>query len=254
MLSHEGKVMCVCSKRKQDWYLSRGLARIVPEKEQTFQLLFVPQGSGQTHSFYLQPQANRCVCCGSTENLTKHHLVPYCYRQHMPKVLKNSSSYDILPLCVECHTKYETQAHALKVELAKPYAGERQAKLPSVTKAKILNTLLHYRQFIPAEKQTLLLNKLGSELGYSVTLEQALELALEPQHKPAPQDILFAQSILMHKISSGTIKEFIVSWRQHFLKTMNPQFMPDKWSPTYFETRHEHYFNQSQSTTSANTL
>lgn len=85
MISPEGKVLCRCGPKKVNWYLSRGLAKVVSEDPLVIQLNFEPAGKGEDGDAYqLAEKDNNCVVCGRDDYNTKHHIVEYEYRQHMP--------------------------------------------------------------------------------------------------------------------------------------------------------------------------
>jgi len=97
MLAPDGKLLCRCGKKKVDWYVSRGLARVLPEDPTAIQLNFVPGGHGEDGDAYqLADKNNHCVVCGRDDYNTKHHIVEYEYRQHMPV----RSSPLVLPLSI----------------------------------------------------------------------------------------------------------------------------------------------------------
>lgn len=72
-------------------------------------------------AYYQQKLENRCVCCGTTEYLTRHHVIPYMYRKHLHGKFKDNNHHDVLPICYECHRKYELEADVFKLELAYQY-------------------------------------------------------------------------------------------------------------------------------------
>lgn len=85
MLAPNGRVLCRCGPKKVNWYLSRGLATIISEDPLTIQLNFEPGGKGEDGDAYqLAEKDNNCVVCGRDDYNTKHHIVEYEYRQHMP--------------------------------------------------------------------------------------------------------------------------------------------------------------------------
>lgn len=85
MVDPNGKVLCRCGPKKVNWYLSRGLAKIICEEPLTIQLNFQPGGQGEHGDAYqLAEKHNSCVVCGRDDYNTKHHIVEYEYRQHMP--------------------------------------------------------------------------------------------------------------------------------------------------------------------------
>lgn len=61
--------------KKVEWYLSRSLAIRFPEDDMAIRLTFEPKGNGHEHDDYMvEERNNRCVCCGSIDGLTKHHV------------------------------------------------------------------------------------------------------------------------------------------------------------------------------------
>jgi cation-transporting P-type ATPase D len=85
MIGPDGRVLCRCGPKKVNWYLSRGLAKVVSENPLTIQLNFSPGGAGENGDEYqLAEKSNHCVVCGRDDYNTKHHIVEYEYRQHMP--------------------------------------------------------------------------------------------------------------------------------------------------------------------------
>jgi len=111
MLSPDGTVMCLCAYKKMKWYVSRGLAKELPYKPKTFQLIFNPKGLGhsdnrknqQLNTYFLSPKHNRCCVCSSREKLTRHHCVPTMYRKNFPENAKSHNSHDVVILCQKCH-------------------------------------------------------------------------------------------------------------------------------------------------------
>ncbi len=78
MLSPEGEVLCVISKRKATWYISKNIAgrrhersndvELVSEEPVVIKLKFQPNGKGHVgDDYYLAPKDNQCVACGNTQ-------------------------------------------------------------------------------------------------------------------------------------------------------------------------------------------
>jgi hypothetical protein len=106
VLHPSGYLMCYVSRKKATWYLERKLAEVVSENPLKLQLLFKPRGNGNVDDPYgLMVKENRCVVCGIQYNLTKHHIIPYCYRQYFPKEYKEYQSHDVVLLCTKCHRR-----------------------------------------------------------------------------------------------------------------------------------------------------
>ena len=122
VVSPEGILMFKCNLKKVNWYLSRGLATIIQDDPTCIKLNFTPNGLGNhNRSYGLNKMENKCVNCGSTDKLTRHHIVPFCYRKFFPMEIKSHNFHDILPMCVNCHYNYERKADKLKELLAIQY-------------------------------------------------------------------------------------------------------------------------------------
>lgn len=144
MYDLDGTFLCFCNKRKARYYIhktktahwidNQGQEIVVPkfddfvteyngEKLTRFRLKFKSNATKENHNdlYYKQALENRCVCCGTTEHLTKHHVIPYMYRKTLHLKFKGNSHHDVLPLCYFCHQKYELIADVFKNELNKEY-------------------------------------------------------------------------------------------------------------------------------------
>ena len=84
---------------------------MISEDPFVFQLEFEPKGRGDAAK---EPKENKCVKCGTEEDLTRHHVVPYFLRKMMNPENKNHRSDDIVPLCTSCHVDYERSSVKLK--------------------------------------------------------------------------------------------------------------------------------------------
>ncbi len=98
VLDPEGKTLFRGSAKKIDWYLDRRLAKVVDKgPPRTIQLLFKPNGPGVRGDDYsLAEKETKCVVCGCKDNLTRHHVVPSCYRSQMSPVYKDYNMHEML--------------------------------------------------------------------------------------------------------------------------------------------------------------
>ena len=80
MYGPDNEWMCACDHKKMNWYLDRNLAEKLSDN--TFKLTFKPEGKGHAteSAYFAEKRVNCCVICGTEADLTKHHIVPYCYR------------------------------------------------------------------------------------------------------------------------------------------------------------------------------
>jgi len=230
----DGVMLSRCGIKKLNWYVSRGLAVQVAHDPPTIRLNFEPRGrDGLDDPLLTSGKPNICVVCGSTENLTKHHIVPYSFVKHMAVDKKVDVIHDIYPLCEYHHTEYEKLSMKKRKELSEewgiPLYGLDQSLLKVIARAiKSSTALLRYGKFIPDERRKNLLNdvKLFLEIEKEPSLQQ-LEFTSNYNVKSHEDYVNFSKYIANQY---PDLEEFAKEWRIHFLETMNPRYMPDDWS------------------------
>ena len=231
--SPEGQPMFRCDERKFSWYIRKGLA--VQVDDLTARLLFVPKGMGNVGDSYLMGEKhNVCVVCGNDDplTLTKHHVVPQCYRSHFPDEHKNHNPYDILPVCRSCHDVYEHEhADKLKADLGQQYdapldGDRRDADNEDERRAsKFANALAQYGDRIPEVRKAEMLDAIEAHLGRAPTAPDIAELA-ERRVYPTTIGETHGQMVVARV---GDLVEFIKLWRKHFVETMAPKHLPSNW-------------------------
>jgi 5-methylcytosine-specific restriction endonuclease McrA len=113
-LDTRGEPLLRCSQKRADFYLRKGFARPVREgvlqftDDQTETRLRELYG-GPFSQFFLAVKNDRCVCCGTTSDLTRHHVVPRRHLKKLPQPWRGCLS-NILFLCQNCHRRYEQAA------------------------------------------------------------------------------------------------------------------------------------------------
>jgi hypothetical protein len=231
----DGELLCCCSEKKIKWYLDRGLAEQLPDEPRSIRLLFEPDGRGHAGDpFYLGSKENQCVVCGSTEMLTKHHSVPYCYRKHFPEEYKCSSSHDVLLTCATCHDRYERLADDLKRDISIKYGVPRHDPQPDeiVQKLRILSlarSLVDHSDKIPLHRQQEIKKYIGTVLGCEVTDETIKDLSEERNRwNYRGQKSEWGKKVV-DQITD--IEDFCKQWRHHFVNTMQPKFLHPHWNP-----------------------
>lgn len=231
VFSPEGKLMFRCDNKKAKWYLDRELAYIVNDEPLTIQLNFKPNGLGNHNKpFGLNEMTNQCVNCGSEEFLTRHHVVPYCYRKYFPIELKSHNFHDVLSLCMDCHDSYERKADHLKSYLSKKYNApingitfENKGLVKAIKNA---NILLRDTSTIPQERIEEIKSYLKEYLNKEFDTNDLLELSAS---KKALLEKTHGQ-IVMEKISD--IQKFIFMWRKHFIENNECKYLPENWQIT----------------------
>lgn len=234
-LAPTGEILFRCDQRKMGWYLEKQLATQVDEL--TFQLKFEPQGSGhQGDPFFLQERENRCVVCGTEEKLTRHHIVPYCYRKFFPKVLIPYGPYDVMMLCLTHHKAYEVFAKAFRKELSNEYDVAFTAEIISYphdnpTQFRAISAafaLVRYSKQMPEKRQeqlrTWIRKYLQKDEIYEADLDMLMQLGKNTKTVSIPHGKLIMDAVT-------DLDVFMCRWRRHFIEKMNPQFLPKHWDP-----------------------
>ena len=245
--SPDGILMFRCDEKKANWYLNRNLAETINENPLNIKLKFTPKGLGNSNKpFGLNNMDNICVNCGTDEFLTRHHVVPYCYRRHFPLYLKSHNFHDVLSLCWNCHEKYERKADELKEELAKKHhvstngiiskyniiidgvVPHNKITLEESQMRKIIsncNLLLRLdKSDIPESRIAEVRQEIREFIGHDFTDDDMREISCL---KPMTLEKTHGQ-VVMENIDN--IQEFIEMWRKHFIDNNECKFMPDNWN------------------------
>lgn len=230
----DGSLMFRCDNKKANWYLKRDLA--INFEENKIKLTFTPEGKGHVDEpFYLTKKANICVVCGKSRYLTRHHVIPYCFRRHIPEEMKSKDSHDIVLLCIPCHRIYETHAWNIKKELAEKHgmllaqpveehSEEEKLKFKAVSAAY---AIIEHGHRIPEPRKEILLGIISSYLGKETVEDSDLEKLVEVKFGVKNLDFSLGKSIV-DKIDD--LDSFIKMWRAHFVETMKPEYLPELWS------------------------
>lgn len=224
-------IIFYASKKRCKWYLDRSLAVILNPEPLEIQLTFQTKGKGNFgDDFYQQVRENICVVCGTSDALTRHHIIPFCFRRWMSDEIKNHSYHDVLLLCSEDHERYEEHALELKKKIAHEYKApingiwvsseeEYIAKHKAVSIAK---TLLKHANKIPNERKIYLIEKIKESLGINeVDLEVIAGMKFD---SPAVQSL---GAIVVSRLTN--LEAFLIMWREHFVSSMSPQCLPKNW-------------------------
>lgn len=226
----DNQFMFHCGTRKAKWYLKRNLATVV--RDQIIKLSFVPKGRGHKESaeYFKESRINQCVVCGVTENLTKHHIVPSCYRKHFPDKYKKHNCFDVVAICCACHDAYERKAYSIHKELGKDIPISREFKETNHTIDKVnkaLYALKEHLNGIPEARRKSLLGFLERYFEQSIVLEQIGKIPYIDKE--------FVESKIGFQVVQlvENLPEFILMWREHFLKVAQPKFLSPKWLEIY---------------------
>ena len=239
---------------RSEWYLERGLASVVrpfpfrlsgrfpfvARNDAPFTIRLNSQPKGRGHAgdeYYLSDKENKCVVCGKSDGINKHHVIPRTFRRQMPERYKSRTSHDVVVLCIGCHTRYETLANARKTEIATSlgyrYSVPKVANLPEEAQReffarKAAYALLKNRATIPQAKVESLEATIRGHLGDEPLTDEAMEaLVAKTQHYYTGY---LGDEMSKYVLGRVDIDEFCLGWRQHFVETMKPQYLPSGWS------------------------
>jgi len=231
ILSPDGELISRCGDDRAEWYLAKNLATLVELKPfKTVQLNFYPDDEDfVVDEFIIQDRENKCCCCGATELLTLHHVVPKCYRRHFPSKYKSKLPHDVLPLCVECHHRFERHGWELKKEIGEelgiPITGAHNAVVYAA------RTLCRYGKKMPDEKKAVYEERIKEFFDIDEITEAHLKEAAKLNEKLPTHGKLVVQKLLA--AGDEEIKAFIKKWRRDFIEKMEPKFLPKGWGIDY---------------------
>lgn len=106
-------------------------------------------------SQYVRMRDKKCICCGTTENLTCGHLfsrVSYSTRWE---------EMNVHAQCTGCNLKHEYNPHIMTIAFIKKYGQERYEKLlelhvkPKKFKDADLQELIQYYQFLIKQEEAI---------------------------------------------------------------------------------------------------
>ena len=202
------------------------------------QLKFEPKEEGNKGDKYsLSKKRNKCVVSGNKtlKTLTTHHITPYCYRKYFPEEYKSANSHDIVPIRSKEHYDYEREADKLKLKLSKTY------KAPIEGSSTINHTLFyaiksaHVLKFhidsIPKDKIEPHKEKIRAYTGQKKVTQKIIDNLIDISYAEAKKMKSHGEIVVEKLVLEGpeAIQEFVEMWRQHFLDTMKPKYMPKYW-------------------------
>lgn len=246
MYDIDGTFLCYCNKRKASFYIHKTKSAYWIDKHNNivtklddnssfpsgidyyngeplfkFKLKFKAQLSGNNKSslknkdefyadpYYKQVLENKCVCCGTTEYLTKHHVIPYMYRRLFHEKFKGNSHHDVLPLCYQCHQDYELIADKFKIELSYEYNVPENIIKEKKSDIEILNeSIFKARNLI---QKTFMQNFDEDGNDKIIPVERITELSKIACQKPIVLNPHTDDVIERYKSIPLTISDFVVN-------------------------------------------
>jgi len=246
-------------KHKAKWYIRKGLAKVIEDSETKFVVQFTfPADELEEYKHGLRPMpkatdenkyscqgdvtfnttenSNQCVVCATTDALIRRILVPREYRKHFP--LAVHAKRDVVLLCLNCHSKNNEFDQIKRLELAATYAAPvggnigDKGSLERKNARSAGNALLRNGHKMPdkrrAELEQVVVNYFDQKFSMDLA-KNAADLPLKIAQETDEQHGKRVVEILTEEGGEEKLHAFQMEWRQHFIKNMNPKFMPDDW-------------------------
>lgn len=243
LLAPDGAHLCICKLQKIRWYEKKGLGEIICEDPLTLQLKFEPADRPRLDKeYYTFEKDNCCVVCGSAKNLLKKCVVPGEYRRFFPEMMKSHLSHDVLLLCVPCHQRSNVRELILRNQLA----TECNAPLGSATNSRkkvnpglgkvrsAARAILHNKEKLPSERLQELEKTVKDYFNVTEVTPDIILMASDLDTSYINDGyVAHGEKVVQHMCLHGGLLAFERRWRQHFLDTMKPQFLPKMWSVTH---------------------
>jgi len=244
MLDPHGENMNTISLKKGHWYVNKGLAEWTDNDKRCIKLCFEPKNKsnrGEKGLYARSDKKNICVVCGHTEYHMRHYVVPYSCRTLLPDRYKTHLSHDIVLLCVECQVVSDQARQKRMKEMEedlRPYDSEPQFAIDhnlSQVRSKAM-ALLRQKHKLPADRIVGYDHLVRSHLKLldstvELTPEQ-LQKAISVNFRIEKQNYISGPDLIVKNLNENDkkISAFVKGWRQHFVDTMHPRYLPIGWS------------------------
>jgi exonuclease 3'-5' domain-containing protein 2 len=229
VLSPDDVLMFRCNIKKINWYLDRNIADLIDRDPLTIRLKFKPKGLGNNGKYGLTEMMNICVICGSSDKLSRHHIVPHCYRRYFPIERKSHNFHDVVPLCVNCHEEYEKWAQSYKILLSQKYLAPINGELINnkeiLRLKRLASCLVEKRNKIPNKRISEIKQILKLNFGWKKISKKRLNELINSNLKVYNRT---HGEIVVSKLDN--IDSFIKEWRSHFIQNTECKFLPKNWS------------------------
>ncbi|KAG6456921.1 hypothetical protein O3G_MSEX010014 [Manduca sexta] len=252
MQAPDGELLCTCDDKKAMWYVEKELADVVTESPLTVRLRFEPAGRcvGDVGRYYQLTKENKCVVCSGETSCIRKNVVPREYRKYFPEIMKDHSSHDVVLLCAECHRasnmRDQTLRERLAAECAAPLPRHEHTRTwenPVTKKIRSAARALLYqsqKHVLPESRRreledVLLQHYLQTENITQELLHDAANIQIVIENEDYESHGLRVTEYF--KKSDGGLLKLEEMWRQHFLSTMKPKYMPDLWSTKHNQER-----------------
>jgi len=241
LIGPDKQILATVNRTKAEWYLHKNIGVVEKDEPFTVRLLFEPSGKPKPDAdYYTTVKENVCTVCGSTENFVKKNIIPHDYRKYFPQQMKDHMSHDVLLFCIDCHRTAQYFDDQVRQDLATKY------KAPLGTKQNMFKTdnpqlgrvrsaakaLLKNSANIPTarreELEAIILNHFKVDSVNIQLLKDTMAMDIRVENNKFLG--LHGERVVKGLLEENGLIEFIKMWRQRYLDTMKPKFLPPLWS------------------------
>nr|XP_033806992.1 exonuclease 3'-5' domain-containing protein 2 isoform X2 [Geotrypetes seraphini]XP_033806993.1 exonuclease 3'-5' domain-containing protein 2 isoform X2 [Geotrypetes seraphini]XP_033806994.1 exonuclease 3'-5' domain-containing protein 2 isoform X2 [Geotrypetes seraphini]XP_033806995.1 exonuclease 3'-5' domain-containing protein 2 isoform X2 [Geotrypetes seraphini] len=237
----DGQPLCTCDRKKAQWYVAKGIGELVSSDPFIVKLSFEPSGRPESQvDYYLTVKENLCVVCGKQESYIRKNIVPHEYRRHFPIQMKDHNSHDVLLLCTSCHAVSNYYDNQLKQNLAEEFSapigceeGIRLLEDPLRRQVRSGARALLSVESLPHQRKEELLKGIRTFYGTTTVTTEMLQEAAAMETRIFNESYIPHGLKVVHCYAKGGLRSLMQlekRWRQHFLDTMQPNYLPQRWS------------------------
>lgn len=242
----DGVLLCTIDKRKAEWYIKKGLGIEICNEPLRVRLNFEPAGrsNGEVGEYYTTEKENRCVVCGKENELIRKNVVPHEYRKFFPNVMKDKTSHDILLLCTHCHHHSNISDLKIRRMLAEkcnapiyqlPDNDDELKHFRIIQKSA--RALVKSSNSIPEARKIELMKVMQDAYPKQIINDDFLQQILKKKEPESCIRSPHGQLVVDFYKENGGIILLEKLFRQHFLDSMNPKFMPKLWNVNHNANR-----------------
>ena len=263
MLAPDGSPMCRMAAARGQWYLSRGLATLLPVDDtraseapgRTIQLKFQPNGPGNAaEPWLIAAKRNRCVGCGASDEAkqVRFSVVPHSFRRLLPARMKSRDSHDLVALCVACYAKVDRTYESHRAGLFRSFDISRttpRIEKPDPREARVRSAALALTQHggrLPEQRRRALEALVAGALGVEasdLTPTAVSALAQREPQRQAKADWVSPEQQLMQALlaeaggdsgrEEAALRDFTRTWREKFVDALEPRYLPEGWTTSH---------------------
>nr|XP_013815030.1 PREDICTED: exonuclease 3'-5' domain-containing protein 2-like isoform X2 [Apteryx mantelli mantelli] len=237
----DGQPLCTCDRKKAQWYLDKGIGELVSTDPFVVKLQFEPSGRPESQvDYYLTVKENLCVVCGKRESYIRKNVVPHEYRRHFPIQMKDHNSHDVLLLCTSCHAISNYYDNHLKQQLAEEFSapigseeGVRLLEDPLRRQVRSGARALLNADSLPDPRRAELLQGIKDFFNTEAVTPEMLQEAAGLETRICNESYMPHGLKVVQCFAKGGLRSLMQlerCWRQHFLDSMQPKYLPEQWS------------------------